>query len=292
MPRELKNIILYKPYVSMEGWRDFVPEGTICGSVGESKQLEGFVFDIIDADGIGVVGNAYIDGAWCVEQHQGNIIGRPGEGKAIQAISLNLFGENADKYDIFYNAHVSNIGWIGFCRNGEPCGRIGDPANFRVEAIQMFIAPKNKTWLGVDSLASFQDVTPIPPAPTVDNREIRNFGEDEFKCYCGCGRDVTHELKVKIQRLRDLLSQRAGHDMPLVITNGFRCPAENARVGGVPDSLHQEGIAADLYTPGMSRAMVDEIAYCARQVGLGTIKYYSSLFVHVQDIYMRDTIGD
>ena len=70
--------------------------------------------------------------------------------------------------------------------------------------------------------------------------------------------------------------------MPLVITSGFRCPYQNAKDGGASDSLHMEGAACDLYTPGMSRAMVDEIAYCAQQVGLGTLKYYSNLFVHVQ----------
>ena len=77
--------------------------------------------------------------------------------------------------------------------------------------------------------------------------------------------------------------------MPLVITSGFRCPAQNARDGGVPDSLHMEGAAADLYTPGMSDAMIDEIAYCAKQVGLGVLRYYSSQFCHVQ-LYMTDQV--
>ncbi len=129
----------------------------------------------------------------------------------------------------------------------------------------------------------------IPESQPPDD-EIRNFEPDEFKCACGCGGDVKHELKVKVQKLRDLLTQRSGGvDRPLVITSGFRCPTQNARVGGVPDSLHMSGDACDLYTPGMSRAMVDEIAYCAQQVGLGTLKYYSNLFVHVQ-LYPADLV--
>ncbi len=125
------------------------------------------------------------------------------------------------------------------------------------------------------------------PAPAV---ELKNFTADEFKCACGCGGDVKPELKIKVQQLRDLLTQRSGGvDRPLVITSGFRCPAQNARDGGVPDSLHMSGDACDLYTPGMSHAMVDEIAYCAQQVGLGTLKYYSNLFVHVQ-LYPADLV--
>lgn len=141
--------------------------------------------------------------------------------------------------------------------------------------------------VGPQTYAKLFDVSAPAAAPTAPatggtDSQIRNFGPDEFKCECGCGGDVEHELKVKVQRLRDLLTQRAGGDRPLVITSGFRCPTQNARDGGVPDSLHMYGRATDLYTPGMSRAMVDEISYCAHQVGLGVLRYYDSLFCHVQ----------
>ena len=97
-------------------------------------------------------------------------------------------------------------------------------------------------------------------------------------------------MKVKVQQLRNLLSERAQADRPLIISSGFRCPTQNARDGGVPDSLHMSGDACDIYSPGvMNRAMVDEIAYCAHQVGLGTYKYYDSLFVHVQ-LYPADGV--
>lgn len=159
--------------------------------------------------------------------------------------------------------------------------------------VQQFQAAHGLTADGIVGAATYpvlmrqQQTAAAPTAST----EIRNFTATEFQCECGCGGDVKQELKVKVQNMRDLLTQRAGRDMPLVITSGFRCPAQNARDGGVSDSLHLTGDATDLYTPGMSRAMVDEIAYCAQQVGLGTIRYYSSNFVHVQ-LDPRDTVGD
>lgn len=46
-----------------------------------------------------------------------------------------------------------------------------------------------------------------------------------------------------LERVRSLLGQ------PLTIDSGFRCPALNKAVGGVPDSAHLYGYAADFICP-------------------------------------------
>ncbi len=174
------------------------------------------------------------------------------------------------------------------CEVGSPCDIDGVAGAGTMGSVMDF---QSKNGLEVDGIVGEQTYSKLFNTEVQPSSEttLVNFTEDEFKCECGCGGDVKSELKVKVQQLRNLLSQRAGHDMPLVITSGFRCPIQNARDGGVPDSLHLSGDACDLYTPGMSRAMVDEIAYCAQQVGLGTLKYYSNLFVHVQ-LYPADLV--
>lgn len=190
---------------------------------------------------------------------------------------------NAEKQMRQYQTRLNELGY------GLDVDGIAGPATFA--AVKDF---QSKHGLEVDGIVGAKTYAvlfgstgqTVPQAPSTD---IRNFTEDEFKCECGCGGDVKHELKVKVQQLRDLLTQRAKADRPLIITSGYRCAYQNARDGGVSDSLHMSGEACDLYTPGMSRAMVDEIAYCAHQVGLGTIRYYNNLFVHVQ-LYPRDTI--
>lgn len=174
------------------------------------------------------------------------------------------------------------------CEVGSPCDVDGIAGPGTMGSVKDFQA---KNGLEVDGIVGEQTFSRLFNTTVQPSSEttLVNFTEDEFKCECGCGGDVKPELKVKVQQLRNLLSERAQHDMPLVITSGFRCPTQNARDGGVPDSLHMSGDACDLYTPGMSRAMVDEIAYCAQQVGLGTLKYYSNLFVHVQ-LYPADLV--
>lgn len=46
-----------------------------------------------------------------------------------------------------------------------------------------------------------------------------------------------------LQRVRDLLR------MPVQITSGYRCPALNAFIGGVANSQHVQGLAADFICP-------------------------------------------
>ncbi len=55
----------------------------------------------------------------------------------------------------------------------------------------------------------------------------------------------------QIDNLRNLCEQvleplRAFAGCPIVINSGYRCPALNAAVGGVPGSQHQSGQAADI----------------------------------------------
>lgn len=120
-----------------------------------------------------------------------------------------------------------------------------------------------------------------------------HFGEDEFKCACGCGGDVKHSLKQRFERLRELLCDYYGMDVPINITSGFRCAEQNARDGGVPDSLHMDGEAADMYLGNipMDADTIDVIRELAHKAGLKTGNYYSSRFVHCQ-IGGSDFYGD
>lgn len=71
-----------------------------------------------------------------------------------------------------------------------------------------------------------------------------NFNASEFKCPCGeCVNLVRPMLLDCLQLVRDEVV------MPLKITSGYRCAKRNKQVGGAKDSVHMEGLAADIFCP-------------------------------------------
>jgi len=75
-----------------------------------------------------------------------------------------------------------------------------------------------------------------------DKQLSKNFKLSELMCKCGqCEEQIVHDDLVSyLQELRDLY----GH--PIKITSAYRCPNHNENVGGVLNSSHVKGWAADL----------------------------------------------
>lgn len=90
------------------------------------------------------------------------------------------------------------------------------------------------------------DVADVPKATT--SGLSKHFDVSEFVCHC-CGRGAD-----KIDpRLIELLEQlRVKADAPIHVNCGYRCPKHNADVGGVPNSQHVLGSAADIYIPALT----------------------------------------
>jgi uncharacterized protein YcbK (DUF882 family) len=76
-------------------------------------------------------------------------------------------------------------------------------------------------------------------------RLTNNFSKVEFESRDGAAMpdDVLEnikELAENLQKVRDLLGE------PVHINSGYRSPAHNERIGGVPNSQHVKGKAADV----------------------------------------------
>lgn len=100
------------------------------------------------------------------------------------------------------------------------------------------------------------------------------FDNSEFLCSCGCGRDVTDELKVQLDAARHV----AGVAFPL--TSGARCPEYNKSISASPTSSHTKGLAVDIAF-NSSRAKF-KIINALMLMGFRRIGINSSLgFIHV-----------
>jgi peptidoglycan hydrolase-like protein with peptidoglycan-binding domain len=87
--------------------------------------------------------------------------------------------------------------------------------------------------------------------------EIEYFSRDEFRCKCGgayCD-GFPAEPKEQLVRIADQLRKNLG--VPITIVSGLRCPTWNQIQGGVDNSQHMYGEAADIYADGMSQLRVE-----------------------------------
>ena len=94
--------------------------------------------------------------------------------------------------------------------------------------------------------------------------DIRYFKRAEFRCPCGrCG-GFPVEPQESIARTVDEIRYRLG--IPISIVDGggsgVRCAAHNADVGGVANSQHLYGLAADLHSaasPAQMKAVAEDV---------------------------------
>lgn len=116
------------------------------------------------------------------------------------------------------------------------------------------------------------------------------FDESEFACKCsnhGFHDDGTpcldHVIDKRLVDLLDAIRERLG--VPVYILSGYRCPTHNAEVGGVSNSQHVLGMAADITYDGIDVDYLANLAEeCASEVlgeGIGIGRYYYQDFVHV-----------
>ncbi len=108
------------------------------------------------------------------------------------------------------------------------------------------------------------------------------FKPAEFKCTCGhCCGYPSFMKKVQIEHLAKI---RKHYGKPMIITSGLRCAYENDRVGGVSNSGHLTGYAADFCIEGVT----DTVAH--RVKALGWIKKQTD-HEFTYGAYMRDSNG-
>lgn len=110
----------------------------------------------------------------------------------------------------------------------------------------------------------------------------KNFSRKEFACKCGCGKD---DISTKLVEICQVIRDRV--DVPITISSGCRCEKHNKKVGGVPNSYHTQGLAADLHADNtiggaglyiaikdlFDEGLIPDLAYC--------IYYKKKNFCHI-----------
>ncbi len=137
------SLVSYSTHVQSNGWQKYVSDGSVSGTFGESKRIEGIKLQLNNIDyGGGIQYRTHIQGyGWETEwASDGNISGTEGKAKRLEAIQIKLYGEASEYYDVYYRVHVQSLGWLDWVKNGEIAGTEGQAK--RMEAIQIILVPK------------------------------------------------------------------------------------------------------------------------------------------------------
>ncbi|MBO5388926.1 MAG: hypothetical protein J6A59_12460 [Lachnospiraceae bacterium] len=150
VPGADEPFVIYQTHVQTYGWQQWKINGDISGTTGESKRLEGINIKVSNMpyDGDIVYTTHVQNYGWQGElddqtswKKNGEMSGTSGESKRLEAICINLTGEMAEHYDIYYRVHAQNYGWLGWAKNGDKSGTAGQSK--RLEGIQIVLVPKD-----------------------------------------------------------------------------------------------------------------------------------------------------
>lgn len=134
--------VMYKTHVQTFGWENWVTNGTVAGTQGKAKRLEGINIKLTNKDyagGISYRVHVQSYGWRSAPVADGVMAGTVGQAKRLEAIQISLTGEMAKHYDVYYRVHAQTYGWMGWAKNGESAGTEGFAK--RLEAIQIVLVP-------------------------------------------------------------------------------------------------------------------------------------------------------
>ncbi len=135
--------VAYRSHVQKVGWQDWVRNGSTSGTVGQALRLESVNLKLEGqpcAGGIEyrshVQGIGW-EGSW---KRDGATSGTVGQARRLEAVQVRLTGQMAEHYDVWYRAHVQQVGWMGWAKNGQIAGTTGQAR--RLEALEVLVLQK------------------------------------------------------------------------------------------------------------------------------------------------------
>ena len=138
-------------------------------------------------------------------------------------------------------------------------GIIGVDTRNAIKSIQSKKGLKADGIAGADTIKALKGSS--ASSSTVNWDKVKYFKKSEFKCQCGgkyCN-GYPAEMSPKLIDILEALREYFGK--AVTVTSGLRCKQHNKNVGGVSNSQHQYGKAADIYIAGVDKAKIKAKAY-------------------------------
>ncbi|WKY42833.1 C39 family peptidase [Eubacteriaceae bacterium ES2] len=149
--------LTYQTHIENVGWQALEKDGEMSGTSGQSLRLEGIKINLNSSGyDLAISYQTHIQNIGWEEdssgwKNDGEMSGTEGLSYRLEAIQIKLTGNNANLFDIYYQVHAQNVGWMGWAKNGESSGTAG--YSYRLESIRIVVVPKGEN----------------PPSTTINN---------------------------------------------------------------------------------------------------------------------------
>lgn len=132
----------YRTHVQSYGWQPFVQNGTMSGTEGKAKRLEGIEIKVKNTNLTGSIQyRTHVQSyGWQAYKENGKMSGTEGQKKRLEAIQIRLTGELAQKYDVYYCVHAQTLGRLDWAKNDAVAGTSGLAK--RLEGIKIQLVKK------------------------------------------------------------------------------------------------------------------------------------------------------
>ncbi|MBQ9935812.1 MAG: hypothetical protein IJO70_08195 [Lachnospiraceae bacterium] len=166
-------------YVHQQSYGDTAPVGSgeVAGNCGTNKRLEAFYISRTTA-------NSDFDGSirYCAHSQSvgwtdwvtdGKLAGTSGRSKRMEALKIELTGELAESFDIYYKTYMSNCGWLEWAKNGEISGTVGYGAT--IEGVQILLVLKGSVY--APKVGRYSSITSDNMNDVMYSGHVQTFGD-------------------------------------------------------------------------------------------------------------------
>lgn len=116
-----------------------IDNGNICGDI-DGNRVRALKIDLKNCDGEVKYSCHFSNVGWSDFYNNGELCGSDNAGSSIEAFKVELVGNIANSYNIYYCSYTKNLGWLGWAKNGEISGTTG--GSLPITAIKVILVPK------------------------------------------------------------------------------------------------------------------------------------------------------
>ncbi len=175
------KMFIYSSHVSDIGWMGSVTNGATSGTADNTHKIEAVSVSALGYGDLHIKYAAHVSNiGWMGYVCDGKTAGTTGRALSVESMYFELYGKEAQKYDIWYRSYIHGKGWLSWTSNGQKSGSVGKA--IAMSGIQIVICEKGKFALDdTNGLEAEKGVLTYSAATSKDN-----WTEDALSCeVCG-----------------------------------------------------------------------------------------------------------